>query len=95
MFCVVVRVQVKPEFAVPFRQEILSNAAASLDREPGCRTFDVCEAPATSEFLLYELYDTEQAFQEHLETLHFKHFDAKTAGWIASKQISWYFCVST
>jgi quinol monooxygenase YgiN len=90
VFCVVVRFEVKPGFEARFRHQVLANAATSLAQEPGCCTFDVCEGRAAGDILLYELYDSERAFQDHLATPHFKQFDAETADWVSSKLVATY-----
>ena len=90
MFCVVVHFEIKAGYEALFRQKILDNAAASLTHEPGCRTFDVCEGADAGSILLYELYDSERAFQDHLATLHFKRFDAETSNWVSDKRVATY-----
>jgi len=90
MFCVVVRFEVKEGCEAQFRQKVLENAAASLSREPGCRTFDVCEGDQAGDIVLYELYESESAFHDHLSTPHFKRFDVETSDWIAKKQVATY-----
>jgi quinol monooxygenase YgiN len=55
-----------------FLDAMLLNAEASVRDEPGCATFDVLEArdePAT--FLLYEIYESQAAFEDHKLTPHF------------------------
>jgi quinol monooxygenase YgiN len=90
VFCVVVWFEVKPGFEAQFRKSVLGNAAESLAKEPGCRTFDVCEGAEDGNVFLYELYDNESAFQQHLGMPHFKRFDAETAGWVADKRVATY-----
>ena len=86
MFVVIVDFIVKPEFVDMFRVEMLRNARASREREPGCRRFDVAfsEKDPTIVFL-YELYDDAAAFATHQQEQHFKEFDARTGPWVASK----------
>ena len=90
MFCVVVAFEVKLGFEDNFRQKVLANAATSLSTEAGCYHFDVCQGAASSNFLLYELYDSEEAFHIHLSASHFKSFDAETAGWVREKRVTTY-----
>lgn len=88
MFVVIVDFVVKPDFVQAFRAEMLANARASRDREPGCRRFDVAFSEKdNSAVFLYELYDDAAAFAAHQQQLHFKEFDAKTAPWVASKAV--------
>ena len=54
-------------------ESILHELAAAIRKEPGSREFTVhrgLDDPA--EFLLYEVYASEQAFREHQQTDHFK-----------------------
>ena len=81
---------VRPEFRDAYREAILANAAASLEKEPGCLTFDVCEDPASGEFFLYELYESREAFATHLTMEHFKRFDALCRDWTVSKRVQRY-----
>ena len=59
-------------------QSILLELAAAVRREPGNKQFTVhrrCDNAdefLADEFLLYEVYETEQAFRDHQETEHFK-----------------------
>lgn len=86
MFVVTVDFVVKAAFVEPFRAQMLANARASREREPGCRCFDVAfsEQDPTLVFL-YELYDDAAAFAQHQRTEHFKRFDAATADWVERK----------
>jgi autoinducer 2-degrading protein len=86
MFVVIVDFIVKPDFVDAFRAEMLANARASREREPGCRRFDVAFSEKDSSVVfLYELYDDAAAFAAHQQERHFKEFDARTAPWVASK----------
>jgi quinol monooxygenase YgiN len=52
------------------------DAAKSLEREPGCRQFDVCTDPERpGSVLFYEVYNSRDAFEDHKKTKHFKVFD--------------------
>ena len=73
-----------------FRAAVLENAALSLQREAGCEVFDVCESATAPEFFLYEVYGSEQDFQAHLATEHFKQFDKLCSTWVTAKQVTRY-----
>ena len=91
MFVVVVFFEVKPEHVSDFKSAILDNAAASVGDEAGCRQFDVAQDASNPEqFFLYEIYDDEAAFKAHIETTHFKSFDAASAPWVADKKVMTY-----
>ena len=51
-----------------------ANASASL-KEPGVRRFDIAVSrDDPNHALLYEIYDSREAWLEHCETAHFKTF---------------------
>jgi autoinducer 2-degrading protein len=82
--------EVRPEHLATFRAAILENARTSLQVEPGCLVFDVCEHADSPVFFLYELYEDAAAFDEHLRSAHFNSFDALTAGWVIDKRVQRY-----
>ncbi|MBU2531093.1 MAG: antibiotic biosynthesis monooxygenase, partial [Alphaproteobacteria bacterium] len=54
MFVVVVFFEAKAAHIAEFKQAILANAKSSVDDEPGCRQFDVSQAPNDeASFFLY------------------------------------------
>jgi quinol monooxygenase YgiN len=61
----------------PARREMLmaaitAQAAASLEREPGCLQFDVCvDTAGPNRVMLYEVYEDEAAFDAHGTTPYF------------------------
>ena len=74
-FVLIVEFQVKPESLAKFNELIAVNAKASVAGEPGCRQFDVLRAlDDPSRVVLYEVYDSEDAFKTHLEQAHTKTF---------------------
>ena len=88
MFVVTVTFEIKPGHEAEFLARVTRQAEDSLAREPACLQFDVCrsETRADSVFL-YEIYRDEAAFQAHIESDHFKDFDAAVGSWIADKRI--------
>ena len=88
MYVLVVDFVVKPEHVQAFTAEIVKNARASRETEPGCRQFDVCRDPDDrSIFFLYELYDDPAAIDAHLQSPHFLSMDGATRDWVASKAV--------
>lgn len=88
MLALVVEFRIRPPFVDAFDAAIRANAAASLEREPGCRQFDVCRDPHDpSLFFLYELYDDEAAIDAHLRAAHFLQMNAATAAWVDAKSV--------
>ena len=88
MFAVCVTITLKPNAAEAFMPHMLANARNSLASEPGCLQFDVCLDPQNPRMVfLYELYDSPDGFQAHLETDHYRSFDAAVARMIDRKAI--------
>jgi quinol monooxygenase YgiN len=72
---VLVEFLVRPSFIAQFRDQIAANAKASLEREMGCKRFDVLADPEEPRrFVLYEIYDDEAAFDAHLASSHYLNF---------------------
>lgn len=64
-----------PENFARFKQIMDENAKASVTNEPGCREFNVFEDPkAPNHLFLFEVYNDDAAFQQHVNSAHFKHF---------------------
>jgi len=60
-----------------FLEAIGAQAAASLEREPGCLRFDICESVNHPErFVLYEVYADDEAWEAHPLTEHFARWRA-------------------
>ena len=88
MYVVAVDFKVKPENIEAFMSEMIANARASVEHEPGCSQFDVCVDPNDkSKIFLYEIYDDRAAFEAHLATAHFKAFDRVSAPWLDGKAV--------
>ncbi len=88
MFAVCVKFTVKPGLMPDFMPLMRQQARDSAMREPGCRRFDICsggDAPET--VFLYEIYDDAAAFQDHLDSAHFKAFDSAISALVAAKSV--------
>ena len=91
MYVVTVEFDIKAERLDEFRAQMIVNATASRQKEPGCLQFDVCADPAKPErIFLYEIYIDRAAFDAHLSAEHFKTFDRMVAPWIVSKSVRIY-----
>jgi quinol monooxygenase YgiN len=72
MLALYVSVRIRPETRDVFVAGIKAQAEASLELEPGCVRFDVCEVVDDADhFLFYEVYEDEAAYKAHPETEHF------------------------
>ena len=88
MYAVTVTFRIAPGRMTEFLLLVLENAKTSKRAEPGCRQFDVLTDPAQPDTVfLYELYDTRRAFDRHLASEHFRHFDADVAAMVDGKDV--------
>jgi quinol monooxygenase YgiN len=88
MYAVCVTFKLKPDQSDAFMPLMRANARASLQQEAGCHQFDVLSDPAKPDCVfLYELYADRTAFDAHLNSTHFKTFDAVSAAMIAQKDV--------
>ncbi len=88
MYVVTVDFDIHPHHFAAFLPLMRENARASLADEPGCRQFDVCADPARpNAVFLYERYDDRAAFDAHVQSSHFKRFDAAVRDMVAAKVV--------
>ena len=79
-----VEMRLFPGKRTEFMPIMLENARSSLADEPGCRRFDVLlPAEGGDRVMLYEIYDSEQAFDAHRTTEHYLRFKASTRDLVA------------
>lgn len=91
MFVVTVLFSIKPAHVDEFMAAMLANASTSLQLEPGCRQFDVCQKGSDrTEVFLFEVYDSEADFARHLAAPHFLAFNEQTASWVQTKAVRTY-----
>ncbi len=89
MYAVSVVFSIKDEHIVAFRQLICEHATRTLEREKGCRQFDIGLSDASPKLVfLYELYDDKRAFDEHAASDYLAEFFSVANGWIESKDAS-------
>jgi autoinducer 2-degrading protein len=85
---VLVEMLVKPSFVAQFRDLMAANAKASVELEAGCQRFDVlCDPAEPRRFVLYEIYDDEDAFVAHLASSHYLSFAASIDNQIDQRAI--------
>jgi quinol monooxygenase YgiN len=76
-FVVIAEFEVKPDRLEAFLAAARDDAACSVRDEAGCRQFDVVLPDAQSRnVVFYEVYDSREAFDRHLETPHLARFRA-------------------
>lgn len=90
-FVVTVQFGIHDRHYAAFMREMVANAKASRDREPGCLVFDVCEdTKRPGQVFLYEIYTDAAAFEQHKREAHFLEFDRKVAPWVQHRSIQIY-----
>ena len=78
MLAVIVDFEALPGQGEEVRDVLQTQARNSLEKEPGCRHFDVCANPDDPhKFFLYELYDDQAAIDAHGQTEHYAAFRAR------------------
>ena len=88
MYVVCVTFEIASGKMVDFMPIMRKQAANSVELESGCHQFDVCTDPEhPNEVFLYELYDDRAAFDAHLESEHFRSFDAIVSKMVLSKSV--------
>ena len=87
-YVILVDFQLKPGTKAEFRRAIDANARSSCRDERGCSRFDVVEARDDADrILLYEIYDSRAAFEEHLKTPHLAAFEAASNHLVTKKTV--------
>jgi quinol monooxygenase YgiN len=95
MYVVTVNFQIKPDRVPEFREAMLVNARSSVEKEPGCRRFDVTvDESDPAHFFLFEVYDDEAAFQKHMTMDHFATVNGVIEPWILDKTFKMFHMVS-
>ena len=75
MFIALVKLQIRPELLAEFKAAIVKNAELSVQRDPGCVRFDILQhEDDPTRWILYEVYDKEQAWVDHRAAPHFLAF---------------------
>lgn len=96
MFVVAVFFEAKRDSVSALRAALVAHAAEARANEPGCQQFDVSQDPIDpASFLLYEVFDSEGAFNAHHELEHYARFASQIEPWVASKRILTYTLVDT
>ncbi|MEM9432874.1 MAG: putative quinol monooxygenase [Pseudomonadota bacterium] len=90
MYVVTVTFQIQPENLDTFLPLMDAQAKNSLALEEGCLQFQVCQSDDPGEIFLYELYTSPAAFELHLNSDHFKSFDAEVSDMVTYKNVATY-----
>ena len=79
-------VEVKPEFQTEFKNIVLPEMAESLKVEKGVSAmYAATDSQTPNRWYFYEIYASEEAYQLHRQTPHFRDYLRQTAHMSASK----------
>ncbi|MER2494084.1 putative quinol monooxygenase [Catenovulum sediminis] len=94
MYIVTVEYVIDSGHILTFLDAVLENAETSLHQEPGCHQFDVNQSHENpTQFFLYEQFNSDVDFQQHLESEHYLTFSRNVSHWVISKEVrTWYSC---
>ena len=87
-YSVFVTLRIHPERVPEFVQIILADQKASLQTEPGVLAFNVIRDEHEAEvFHLFEVYKSIEAAQAHMQTAHWRAWDAfRNSGGVLSQE---------
>ena len=89
MFAVFVTFEINPEHRDVFIPRMLKQAEDSLDNEPNCGIFEVwIDSNNPNRVQLYEVYTDAAAFDDHLQSAHFKDFAETIAPMVVSRSLT-------
>jgi autoinducer 2-degrading protein len=95
MFVVVVFLEAEPGRQEALGDVLCVHARTSVDREPGCRRYDISVDPLEgAAFLLYQVYDDEAAYLAHRELPHYADFRVLTDPWVRTRRVLTYQAVA-
>ena len=94
MYIITVEYVINPGHMLTFMDAVLENAESSLHKEEGCVQFDVSQSHDNpTHFFLYEQFEDEIAFQQHVESEHYLAFSKKIQKAVVTKTVRhWYSC---
>lgn len=96
MFVVAVFFEAKRGRADDLKSALVAHAAESRANDPGCEHFDVSQDPVDANaFLLYQVFDSQAAFDAHHEMEHYARFANETEPWVATKRTLTYTLLGT
>ena len=91
MYVVCVEFELNEAAAENFMPLMNQQADNSVSLEEGCLRFDVMtNAEKPDLVFLYEIYASQDAFKIHLESDHFKTFDAAVGPMVKDKRVATY-----
>jgi (4S)-4-hydroxy-5-phosphonooxypentane-2,3-dione isomerase len=88
MYAITVKFEVLEQYLDVFLKAMYKQAEDSLALEKNCHCFDVCQSTNHSTTIfLYEIYQNEVDFKDHLSSPHFLNFSKQVTPWVKSKTV--------
>jgi quinol monooxygenase YgiN len=84
---IVVELEIIPSELEAFKAAIKENGQACVREEPGCQQFNIVfEKDNPNRVMLFEIYDSAEAYAAHQATPHFKKYGATIKDMIKSRK---------
>lgn len=91
MFVAAVFFEARRSYGEELMAALISHAAECRANEPGCERFDVNQDPVDpNSFFVYEVFDSQSAFDAHHELEHYARFASLVEPWVRSKRVLTY-----
>lgn len=88
MHIVVEFLEAEPRHRVGLRAALVFFARATLDKRRGCQRFDVGHDDIDgSSFLLYQVYESREAYTEHLESSEYAEHRVLVDPWTETRRL--------
>lgn len=87
MFVVVLFLEANRDCAEKLRGALTAHAAKVRANDPGCERFDVAHDPLEpASFLVYQVFDSEEAFTAHFELESHLQFATQIEPWVKTER---------
>ena len=87
MYVVVLFLEAKGDCSEKLRGALTAHAASVRANDPGCERFDVVHDPLEpNAFLIYQVFDSEEAFTAHFEQEAHLHFASRIEPWVKTER---------
>lgn len=91
MYIVAVFIETLPGREVEMRSALLTYSRTCLERESGCRQFDIGQDPVEANaFFLYQVYRDQAAHNAHRESAHYADYRHLVDPWTKTRRFLTY-----
>jgi autoinducer 2-degrading protein len=88
-FAITAELEINPDQKSAFLHRLIRHRTSCLETEEGCLRFDILlPKGVNNRVVLYEVYETESAFDTHRVTPHFLAFRKDVEGMVVSRNIT-------